>query len=170
MSSVFRPKRRLNGKVRVARIYVGQFRLAGDVKATRVALGVIDKEVAKEKLRRIVREAEREREGLIPPKEERDAIKNSIEGYVQEYAESRRGLNRDEKYVGELERKLFRLIRECGWSKLVDVTALPHRSHRIRSNIHCWRIARAGGSGWRKRNRVHGGGVHRDSTRRARED
>ena len=68
MSSVFRPKRRLNGKVRVARIYVGQFRLAGDVKATRVALGVIDKEVAKEKLRRIVREAEREREGLIPQK------------------------------------------------------------------------------------------------------
>jgi hypothetical protein len=72
MSSVFRPKRRVNGKVRVARIYVGQFRLAGDVKATRVALGVIDKEVAKGKLRRIVREAEREREGLIPTKEQRD--------------------------------------------------------------------------------------------------
>ena len=51
MSSVFRPKRRVNGKVRVARTYVGQFRLAGDVKATRVALGVSDKEVAKEKLR-----------------------------------------------------------------------------------------------------------------------
>jgi hypothetical protein len=107
MSSVFRPKRRLNGKVRVARIYVGQFRLAGDVKATRVALGVIDKEVAKEKLRRIVREAEREREGLIPPKEQRDAIKNSIEGYVQEYAESRRGLNRDENTLANWNENCF---------------------------------------------------------------
>lgn len=82
-----------------------------------------------------MREAEREREGLIPPKEQCDAVKSSIEGYVQEYAESRRGLNRDEKYVGELERKLFRLIRECGWSKLVDVTAHSFEAWRARQSL-----------------------------------
>jgi hypothetical protein len=124
MFFVFRPKRRVDGKVRVARTYVGQFRLAGDLKTTRVPLGVSDKQVAKEKLSRIVREAEREREGLSLPKEQRDAAKQSVESYVHEFVESRRGLNRDEKYVRELERKLFRLIRECEWSTLRDVT--PH--------------------------------------------
>jgi hypothetical protein len=69
---------------------------------------VSDKQVAEEKLRRIVREVEREREGLIPPKGERDAAKQSIESYMRKYVQSRRGLGRDEKYVGDLERKLFR--------------------------------------------------------------
>jgi hypothetical protein len=48
MFFVFRPKRRVNGKVRVARTYVGQFRLVGDLRPTRVPLGVSDKQVAKE--------------------------------------------------------------------------------------------------------------------------
>jgi hypothetical protein len=50
---------------------------------------VSDKQVAKEKLSRIVREAEREREGLSVPKEQRDAAKQSVENYVQEFVESR---------------------------------------------------------------------------------
>ena len=62
MSFVFRSKRRANGKVRVSRTYTGQFRLAGDSKATRVSLGVSDKQVGEERLRGIVRKAERERE------------------------------------------------------------------------------------------------------------
>jgi hypothetical protein len=124
MCFVFRPKRGVKGKVRVGRTYTGQFRLARDPEPTRVPLGVSDKQVAEEKLRRIVREVEREREGLIPPKEKRDAAKQSIESYVREYVQSRRGLSRDEKYVRELERKLGRLIGECEWSTLRDVT--PH--------------------------------------------
>jgi len=94
MSFVFRPKRWVNGKVRVGRTWIGQFRLVGDVKPTRVALGVSDKQVAKEKLSRIVREAEREREGLSLPKEQRDAAKQSVESHAQEFGESRRGLLR----------------------------------------------------------------------------
>ncbi len=132
MSFVFRSKRRVNGKVRVSRTYTGQFRLAGDSKATRVSLRVSDKQVAEDRLRGIVREAEREREGLIAPKEQRAALRRSMEGYVREYAGSRRGLNRDEKYVGELERKLFRLMRECAWSKLGDVTAHSFEAWRAR--------------------------------------
>jgi hypothetical protein len=69
MAFVFKSKRRVNGKVRSARTWSGQYRLPGDLKPIRVALGVTDKEVAKEKLSRVVRDAEREREGLILPKE-----------------------------------------------------------------------------------------------------
>ncbi len=123
MAFVFRPKRRVGGRIRVGRTYVGQYRLAGDLKATRVPLRVSDKQVAEEKLRRIVQNAEREREGLSPPKEQRDAAKRPIESFVGEYMQSRRGLNRDAKYVSELGRKILRLVRECGWSALADVTA-----------------------------------------------
>jgi integrase len=134
MSFVFRPKRRVNGKVRVSGTYVGQFRLADDAKPTRVPLGVSDKQVAKEKLSRLIREAEREREGLSLPKEQRDAAKQSVERYVQDFVESRRGLNRDEKYVRELERKLFRLIRECEWSTLRDVKSHSFEAWRARQS------------------------------------
>src|SRR5437879_1992475 len=103
MESVFRAKRRIKGKVRVARTFTGQYRLAGDRKATRVSLGVSDKQVAIEKLRRIVREAEREREGLAPSSRQREAAQLPLEIHIREFVESRRGLARDEKYVGELE-------------------------------------------------------------------
>ncbi len=132
MSSVFRPKRRVNGKVRIGRTYIGQFRLSGDPKPTRIPLGVSDKQVAEAKLSRIVRDAEREREGFAPPKEHRDAAKRAMEKYVDEYMESRRGLGCDEKYVRELGRKLFRLMRECGWATLRDITGHSFEAWRGR--------------------------------------
>ena len=132
MAFVFKSKRRVNGKVRSARTWSGQYRLPGDLKPIRVALGVSDKQVAKEKLSRIVRDAEREREGLSLPKEQRDAAMQSVERYVDEFVESRRGLNRDEKYVRELERKLLRLIRECKWPTLGDIAAHSFEAWRAR--------------------------------------
>src|SRR5450631_1261417 len=107
-SFVFRQKRKVKGKIRKAPTYTGEYKLSGDGKATRVALGVSDKYVAQEKLRRIVRDAEMEREGLIPPKEQRDAARAPLSELVKEFVARLRGLGRDEKYVLELERKLFR--------------------------------------------------------------
>src|SRR5437773_1011848 len=135
MCFVFRARRRVKGNLRVSRMFTGQFRLAGDIKPMRVPLCVTDKQVAEKKLRGIVREAEREREGLSLPKEQRDAAKQSVESYVQEFVESRRGLKRDEKYVRELERKLLRLTGECEWSTLRDVT--PH-------SFEAWRARQSG--------------------------
>jgi integrase len=135
MESVFRAKRRIKGKVRVARTFTGQYRLAGDQKATRVSLGVSDKQVAIEKLRRIVREAEREREGLAPSSRQREAAQLPLEIHIREFVESRRGLARDEKYVGELEKKLLRLKRDCGWSTIRDVTSNSFEAWRARQSL-----------------------------------
>lgn len=133
MQYVFRPKRRVKGKLRVGRTYSGRFRLAGDLKTTTEPLGVSDKQVAEEKLRRIVRDAEREREGLILPKEHRDAGKRPMEEYADEYVESRHGLGCDEKYVRELGRKLIRLMQDCGWRTLRDIT--PHSFEAWRARV-----------------------------------
>jgi ribosomal 50S subunit-associated protein YjgA (DUF615 family) len=50
----------------------------------------MDKQVAQQKLRRIVRDAEREREGLDPLKADREAAKRPMEKFMNEYLESRR--------------------------------------------------------------------------------
>jgi hypothetical protein len=123
MQNVFRAKRWIDGKRRVARTYTGQYRLASDAKPRRVSLGVSDKQVAQEKLRQIVREAERQRAGLSPTKHECDGRKQSVEKLIAAYIESRRGLRRDEKYVRELQLKLLRLRRECKWRVVGDITA-----------------------------------------------
>src|SRR5438552_6156726 len=132
MQNVFRAKRWVNGKRRVSRTYTGQYRLARDAKPQRVSLGVSDKQVAQEKLRQIVREAERERAGLSPTKHESDARKQSVEKLIAQYIESRRGLRRDEKYVRELELKLLRLMRECKWRVAGDITAHSFEAWRAR--------------------------------------
>jgi integrase len=123
MEFVFKPKRRVNGKVRSSRTYVGQYRLAGDLKPMRVPLGVSDKQVAEEKLRRIVREEEMEREGLIAPREQREVAKSPLTQLIEEFASRLRGLGRDEKYVRELKRKLLLLAKECAWQLVRDITA-----------------------------------------------
>jgi len=132
MCFVFRPRRRVNGKVRVARTWSGKFQLLGDAKPTVVHLGVSDKQVAQEMMRQIVRERERQRVGLTPNKAVVAAVKQSVESAIREYINSRRGLHRDEKYVRELELKLTRLMRECDWSGLGDITANSFEAWRAR--------------------------------------
>src|SRR5437879_3083644 len=120
---VFKPRRRVDGKVRPARTWSGKFQLSADLKPTVVALGVTDKQVAQQKLREIVRGIERDRAGLSPSKKEQDAAKQSVEKCIHEHIEIKRGQRCDEKYVRELELKLFRLTRACEWATLRDITA-----------------------------------------------
>ena len=129
---VFKPRRQVRGKLRKARTFSGRYRLNGEIKVTTVALGVGDKQVAEEKLRKIVREVEREREGLSPSKGHREAVKRPLEKFVEEYLEIKRGLGRDEKYVIELGRKLRRLMREIDWPTVQDVTGHSFESWRAR--------------------------------------
>src|SRR2546429_667667 len=136
MCFVFRARRRVKGKLCVSRMFTGQFRLAGDIKPTRVPLCVTDKQVAEKKLRGFVREAEREREGLSLPKEQRDAAKQSVESYVQEFVESRRGLKRDEKYVRELERKPI-LLAAGGQSVSPSESASVGESPELADGARC---------------------------------
>jgi len=86
----------------------------------------------RKKLRQIIRQAERQRAGLSPSKHECDARQQSVEKLITAYIESRRGLRRDEKYVRELELKLLRLMRECKWRVVDDITAHSFEAWRAR--------------------------------------
>jgi len=56
-----------------------------------------------------------------------------MEEYADEYVESRHGLGCDEKYVRELGRKLIRLMQDCGWRTLRDIT--PHSFEAWRARV-----------------------------------
>jgi integrase len=119
---VYRPSRLKNGKQVVGRLYRGKYRLHPRDKIKYVALHTNDKQVAEERLSKIVREEEREGAGLLAPKHEREAAQKKLAEHVEAFVADRRAMGRDEKYVRELRKKLLRLIDECHWQFARHVT------------------------------------------------
>ncbi len=85
---------------------------AGDIdwdpreKIKDVALHTDEKQVAEQRLARIIRDEQHEREGLLPPKAQREAAHLPLIEHVKAFVADRRAIKkRDEKYVHELERE-----------------------------------------------------------------
>jgi len=97
-----------------------------------VPLQTPDKQVAEQRLRKIIIEKQRERDGLIAPRQQRETAQRPLLEHVKAYCESRRAVKRDEKYVCELERKLERLCAACAWQFVRDVTPESFEKWRAR--------------------------------------
>jgi integrase len=123
IATVYKPSRRKNGKRIVGRMYRGKYRLDPRDKLKDVALHTNDKQIAEQRLRKIIQEEQRERDGIIAPKHQREAAQRCLAKHVEEYISDRRSVGRDEKYVRELQRKLSRLIDECSWQSVRQVSA-----------------------------------------------
>ena len=83
---VYKPSKREGGKRVFDRLYRGRYRLDGDEQIREVPLKTPDKQIAEQRLNKIILDEQREREGLLAPKAERDAAK-------RRYAGSCRGLH-----------------------------------------------------------------------------
>ena len=101
----------------------GALRLDGDRKLTDVPLRTFDKQVAMERLKKIVREKQQEREGLIASKPQREAAQRPLVEHLEDFIRSRQSIGRDAKYVKELRKKVLTLVEECGWELPCHVTA-----------------------------------------------
>ena len=121
--NVFKPKRKTDGKKSQQRMYRGRYRLDGDRKLTDVPLHTFDKQVAVERLKKIVREKQQEREGLIASKPQREAAQMPLAEHLEDFIRSRQSIGRDEKYVKELRKKVLKLVEDCGWELPCHVTA-----------------------------------------------
>ncbi len=121
--NVFKPKRKTDGKKSQQRMYRGRYRLDGDRKLTDVPLHTFDKQVAVERLKKIVREKQQEREGLIASKPQREAAQKLLAEHLEDFIRSRQSIGRDEKYVKELRTKVLKLAEDCGWELPCHVTA-----------------------------------------------
>jgi integrase len=120
---VFQQRRRVKGKRIKARVYTGCYRLDGELKPTRVALKVTDKQVAEKKLDDIVRQKEREKAGILPPKQLREGAQKQLAVHSRDFIRNLEALGRAKKYVENLQSRLEKLFCECGWKFLSDVTS-----------------------------------------------
>jgi len=132
--TIFRPKRTKNGKAQVSRLYRGRYRLEGDRKLNDVPLHTSDKRVAQQRLEQIVRDKQMEQAGMIAPEAVRNAAQSPLEGHLVQYVADLRALNRDVQYVNELENRIRKLIHDCGWKLLRDITADSFQTWRAKKN------------------------------------
>ena len=84
IKTIYKPKRRRDGKRVTSRLYSLRLRLDGESQIVNIPLGVSDRQVADEKARKIVQEREKELHGLIPPRIQRDAAQASLEMHVKD--------------------------------------------------------------------------------------
>src|SRR5438477_790857 len=132
---VFRPSRRKGGKAHKSRLYSARYRLPGQTKATTIALHVGDREVAEAKLHEILRELDREAVGICTPRRVRLAGQCGIEQHVKAYCSDLRARRKDEDYVTTVEKRLTKLVNECPWQRIGDVTADSFQMWRERQTF-----------------------------------
>ncbi len=119
---VYKPKRRTNGKVEIQRTYRGRYRLSGEFSVTDVTLDTPDKQVAQSKLMAIVAEKEREKAGLTAPASERQAVAKSTLTHLTDFLADLKTLGRAKDYTRQVKSRGEKLIADCGFHKLGDIT------------------------------------------------
>lgn len=131
--TVFRQKTKgSDGTPEVARLYRGRYRMDGESKITDVPLHTTDKRIAEQRLEQIIRDKQMEKSGMIAPESIRNAALSPMEKHLEQYIADLRALNRDPQYVNELNCRVRKLIRECHWTLLRDVTSDSFQMWRAR--------------------------------------
>jgi integrase len=126
MSTVFRRQRRRNGRVSKSSTYYARIgRKIVNLRAT-------DKQVAVQKAATLARDSEREAVGLIPPKPMRQAASRRLEEHLEEYVKDLTALGRSEKHIRLVEGRFRRLLDECGWSVMSDISADSFQTWRAK--------------------------------------
>jgi len=132
---IYRRKRTVKGKIEMARLYRGRYRLEGDTKITEIPLHTPDKRVAQQRLEQLVRDKQMEQTGILAPSAVRKAAQSPLEEHVGQYTADLTALKRDDQYIYELKNRIRRLIKECAWKQLKDVTADSFQTWRARQTL-----------------------------------
>ncbi len=120
---VYRPSRKKDGKTVYSKFYRGRFSVLGNGEVHDVALKTTDKQVAKQLLRQLVAEREREAAGIIAPRPLREAAGRPLLQHLEEYIADLDKRGRDDDYVRHVECRCRTLAAACSWKRLSDVTA-----------------------------------------------
>ena len=122
IKSVYRRTYKKNGQNTKGRIYWGQYRIEPNDPITRLSLGTTDKQVARTKLDKIVKQIQQERAGLIAPKEQIDAARASMIDLLHEYVRDLRTRGRSEQYISKIRSRITHLVNACGWTAVMHVS------------------------------------------------
>ena len=133
--TIFRPKRTKNGKSQVSRLYRGRYRLDGETKLHDIPLHTSDKRVAQQKLEEIVKTRQLESAGMLTPEALRKAAQSPLEQHLKEYVADLAALKRDDQYIYELKNRVGRMMKDCGWKQLKDITPESFQTWRAKQNL-----------------------------------
>ena len=133
MFCVYRRKRRTSaGKLIKASTYTGRYKLDGEAQPRVVALNCRDEQVAWQRLREIVLQAERERAGLAVPLAQKECLARPLAEMIEEFIAEKSQLGRAESYTRILAGRLAKLAEQCAWRTLRDVSAQGFMEWRAR--------------------------------------
>lgn len=128
--SIFKPRRRRNGKNVVSRIWWGQFALNPGDSVQRFSLGTTDKRVAETRLNERVQQAELEAAGLAIPAGMAEAARQSLQDLLGEFLDHLNATGRTSEYMRKIRSRCGRLIEACGWSTWSDVNGRDFEAWR----------------------------------------
>jgi hypothetical protein len=87
------------------------------------SLGTTDKQVAEKRRAELLADREREREGILAPNRMREAAKLPILKHLDEFEADLHARGRAPKYIDNLGVRIRKLVEDCGWKQLRDITA-----------------------------------------------
>ena len=131
---VYKPTRTRKGKKVSARLYRGRYRLDDDFAVIDVALNTADKEIANKRIRDLVTEAQKERDGILTPKMQREAGQKGICEHLKDFLGDLEAVGRAPDYRNRVRVRVRRLIEDRGWKRLKDVSADDFVAWRARQD------------------------------------
>ena len=120
---IFKPRRRVGGKVVVREFYHLRYCLPGEHRYRELSLGVREKAVAEERLRVFVHEQEGEAAGIVEPKALRHAAQKRMTDHLDDFIADLEARGKDEMYAYNMRKRIGLLITKCGWEYPKHVTA-----------------------------------------------
>lgn len=121
-------------KPKKKRIWRGRYRLENEARLTDISLHSRDRQVAKERLRKIVKEKEQEREGIILPGSIRSAASKKLVDHLDGYVADLDKAGRSASHLDHVERRIIHLIKECPWHCCVDISSDSFQKWRVRQS------------------------------------
>jgi integrase len=120
---IYRRKRTIDGKIEMARLYRGRYRLDGANKITDVPLHTSDKRIAQQNLEKIVKDKQLETAGMAPSEAQRNAVQSPLTHHLKSYLSDLTAIGRDQEYIYIVEKQIQKLLLECKWTTLSNVTS-----------------------------------------------
>jgi integrase len=114
-------RRRKNGRVAVSPFYHLFWSVKGHGQGQH-SLKVRELQVAEKLKNEFICEKERELSGIIAPRRVRDAASRLLTEHLSEFVAHMEGLNRSASHISHVKTRVGKLIADCGWRYLSDVT------------------------------------------------
>jgi len=115
------------------RVYRGRYRFRPQDDMVEIPLNTRDKRIAEQMLAEFVKDVEKERLGIIPPKSQRDTVQRKLSEHLEDFLGDLKATGRAARYISNIQFRVNRLLSECGWTLLPDVTAAEFKKWRERN-------------------------------------